>query len=430
MQVLHHRMLFDLPHWRPCPQQEGHLVCKLLNSLYGLKQVMRMWYQKFDGLNQKAKPDSSREICDEGIRTSPTHTEHADRVKSNSKDPPSLPVRLHMKGVEVVQYGEREANTNTASDDAPTIKQTLFIHIRGETAHEQSILRIGHRKSHVGNGGDPSKPCICRRGCQQIHVKTWLEALGCYKEHILVPTRLQRPATDIRIRQSDRSRRLHKLQLRWQSRQSEVEIRLSLYLWWWRHIMEVEITKLHDTLDNRGRLHSRIGSNQGSHLAALTIDWFSAKGWIDHSAPTLYCDSQSAIHLIKNPVNHAKTKHIEVRHHHIWELVTNKKLEVRKVDTEVNIADSLTKPLSNKSFNALRGHMELQQASEQRRAKRKAEGKSKNGTTRQVEQTKSKESGQLRGERLNIVLSDSNNNRLNKHPNNPTLSLPNRPPTD
>ena len=267
----------------------------------------------------------------------------------------------------------------------------------------KNTLRIDRRKSHLRIVGNLTRP---------------------------VPTRHRRSIDNIRIRQSDRSRRLHKLQLRWQSRQSEVEIRLSLYLWWWRHIMEVEITKLHDTLDNRGRLHSRIGSNQGSHLAALTIDWFSAKGWIDHSAPTLYCDSQSAIHLIKNPVNHAKTKHIEVRHHHIWELVTNKKLEVRKVDTEVNIADSLTKPLSNKSFNALRGHMELQQASEQRRAKRKAEGKSKNGTTRQVEQTKSKESGQLRGERLNIVLSDSNNNRLNKHPNNPTLSLPNRPPTD
>ena len=38
---------------------------------------------------------------------------------------------------------------------------------------------------------------------------------------------------------------------------------------------------------------------------------------------------------------HAKTKHIEVRYHHIWELVTNKKLEVQKVDTKVNIADNL-----------------------------------------------------------------------------------------
>ena len=72
---------------------------------------------------------------------------------------------------------------------------------------------------------------------------------------------------------------------------------------------------------------------------------FSAKSQIDHSALTGHCDSQSTIHLIRNPIYHAKTKHIEVWYHHIRELVTEKKLEVRKIDTKVNIANSLTKPL-------------------------------------------------------------------------------------
>ena len=60
---------------------------------------------------------------------------------------------------------------------------------------------------------------------------------------------------------------------------------------------------------------------------------------------------------------------IEVRYHHIREFVTDKKLEVRKVDIEVNIADSLTKPLPYHRFGMLRRQMALFQAENQRRAK-------------------------------------------------------------
>ena len=64
-----------------------------------------------------------------------------------------------------------------------------------------------------------------------------------------------------------------------------------------------------------------------------------------------------------------KMKHIEIWFHHIYELVTEKKLEVRKIDTEVNIADCLTKPLPDQRFGALRTKLGLRQATEQNRAK-------------------------------------------------------------
>ena len=67
------------------------------------------------------------------------------------------------------------------------------------------------------------------------------------------------------------------------------------------------------------------------------------------------------------------TKHIEVRYHQIQELVTSKKLEVQKVNTEVIIVDSLTKWLPDHRFRGLRRQMGLQQAEEHDGAESKEE---------------------------------------------------------
>ena len=66
---------------------------------------------------------------------------------------------------------------------------------------------------------------------------------------------------------------------------------------------------------------------EATWLHKMSAD-FLAKRRIDHPTPTIYCDSQSAIHLIRNPNYHVKMKYIEVRFHHIRELVTKKKREV------------------------------------------------------------------------------------------------------
>ena len=50
-----------------------------------------------------------------------------------------------------------------------------------------------------------------------------------------------------------------------------------------------------------------------------------------------------------------------MRYHRIRELVTDKKLEVRKVNIEVNIINNLMKTLPNHRFRALRRLIGLQQ---------------------------------------------------------------------
>jgi len=68
----------------------------------------------------------------------------------------------------------------------------------------------------------------------------------------------------------------------------------------------------------------------------------------------LYCDNTSAINLTKNPIQHSKTKHIEIRHHFIRDHVQKGDCEIKFVKTENQLADLFTKPLARDRFNMLR----------------------------------------------------------------------------
>ncbi|GKC66866.1 copia protein [Tanacetum coccineum] len=68
----------------------------------------------------------------------------------------------------------------------------------------------------------------------------------------------------------------------------------------------------------------------------------------------IMCDNKGAIDLGKNPVQHSRTKHIEIRHHFLRDNVQKGNIFIEKVLSEDNIADILTKPLKRESFNYLR----------------------------------------------------------------------------
>jgi hypothetical protein len=71
------------------------------------------------------------------------------------------------------------------------------------------------------------------------------------------------------------------------------------------------------------------------------------------SVPVLRIDNKLTISLVKNPVHHDRSKHINVRFHLIREYENYGQVVVEFIRTEEQLADVLTKPLGKEKFSEL-----------------------------------------------------------------------------
>nr|GFA93447.1 retrovirus-related Pol polyprotein from transposon TNT 1-94 [Tanacetum cinerariifolium] len=75
-------------------------------------------------------------------------------------------------------------------------------------------------------------------------------------------------------------------------------------------------------------------------------------GFFNDKLP-IYCDSKSAIEISCNPVQHTRTKHIDVSYHFIKDHVEKGIIELYFIGTEYQLADLFTKSLPEARFKFL-----------------------------------------------------------------------------
>jgi len=107
-----------------------------------------------------------------------------------------------------------------------------------------------------------------------------------------------------------------------------------------------------------------MASTLATREAVFLRQFLAELGFCPAGPIPIFVDNQSAIALARNPEFHARTKHIEVRHHYIREKLEDGVIDLKYIPTDDQVADIFTKPLPTvKHSKFVKGLSLLSQAS-------------------------------------------------------------------
>ena len=72
---------------------------------------------------------------------------------------------------------------------------------------------------------------------------------------------------------------------------------------------------------------------------------------------TIYIDNTGAALIAENDINNKRTRHINVKYHFIRDKIAEGIIDLKYIETKLNIADMFTKPLPNESFSCMRNKL-------------------------------------------------------------------------
>jgi hypothetical protein len=73
----------------------------------------------------------------------------------------------------------------------------------------------------------------------------------------------------------------------------------------------------------------------------------------------LLCDNESAIRMTDNPIEHNRTKHIDIRYHFLRDHQQKRDIKIAYVNTHNQLSDIFTKTLDEKTFSKLRNELNI-----------------------------------------------------------------------
>jgi hypothetical protein len=126
-------------------------------------------------------------------------------------------------------------------------------------------------------------------------------------------------------------------------------------LWDVLSVLEFQETKLYCPFHRRGQVYCSWRCCAQLLWMRLTLRDFGCK----FSKVPLLCDNESATNLANNPVNHSRTKHIDIRHHLLRDHKAKGDIALSHVSTDKQLADIFTMPLDELRFCALRSELNI-----------------------------------------------------------------------
>ena len=101
---------------------------------------------------------------------------------------------------------------------------------------------------------------------------------------------------------------------------------------------------------------------EGKWVHRLLCEILVATG-VPRPAFVIFEDNQSCIKMTKNPVNHGRAKHIDIKYHHIRDEIKSGEVQVEYCSTQLMLADLLTKGLSGPRHQQLTNDLGIQACS-------------------------------------------------------------------